>query len=128
MPWPITYHDEQPDDYQIGDMWPEPGFAKSNIISDTYKEEHVSERPPLMVCMPSKHDPRGELFLVDRIPNKSDRTGWTVTIIGDLVDGKKPNITVTPSINCGGSYHGWIKHGVISDDCEGRVYQEPDPF
>ena len=128
MPWDITYHDEQPKDFQIGDMWPEPKFAKSNIISDTYKEKHAAERPPLVVSLPSEHLPCGVIFLVDRIPNESDRTGWTVTIIGDLVDGQKPNITVTPSISCKGSYHGWIKFGSISDDCEGRVYQEPDPF
>jgi hypothetical protein len=43
--------------------------------------------------------------------------GWTVT-------GQPPEITVHPSINLGGTYHGFLQNGVISDDCEGRVYNE----
>jgi hypothetical protein len=38
------------------------------------------------------------------------------------VQGTVPNITVTPSINCVGYYHGFISEGIISEDCEGRKY------
>lgn len=38
------------------------------------------------------------------------------------VQGVPPRITVSPSINLQGAYHGWIKDGVISDDCEGRKF------
>jgi hypothetical protein len=48
---------------------------------------------------------------------------------GKRVDGPKwnvqgtiPQITVTPSINCVGHYHGFVTGGVISDDCEGRTF------
>ena len=34
--------------------------------------------------------------------------------------GTPPLITVTPSVNCVGRYHGWVRDGVITDDCEGR--------
>jgi hypothetical protein len=36
--------------------------------------------------------------------------------------GEPPNITVTPSINYVGFYHGWLRDGVLSDDCEGRIF------
>lgn len=43
--------------------------------------------------------------------------GWTVT-------GEPEALTVTPSINLIGVYHGFLTAGVISDDCETRVYDE----
>ncbi|MDB5056000.1 MAG: hypothetical protein JWM44_4050 [Bacilli bacterium] len=51
-----------------------------------------------------------------------DGTGWNVI-------GEAPNFTVTPSINRYASYnhkgwHGYITNGVLTDDCEGRVYDE----
>jgi hypothetical protein len=42
---------------------------------------------------------------------------WTRT--GDL-----PKVTATPSINAIGTYHGWLRDGVLTDDCEGRTYAE----
>lgn len=41
--------------------------------------------------------------------------GWTMT-------GPLEALTVTPSINAVGSYHGFVTAGVISDDCEGRKF------
>ena len=38
-----------------------------------------------------------------------DRQPWTCT-------GEPPNVTVHPSINYGGLYHGWLQNGVLSDD------------
>lgn len=42
---------------------------------------------------------------------------WKLT--GDL-----PFITAEPSINYTGRYHGWVTNGVVSDDCEGRLFDE----
>jgi len=39
-----------------------------------------------------------------------------------LVEGTPPNITVSPSINLVGVYHGFVKGGVVAEDCEGRTY------
>ena len=32
-------------------------------------------------------------------------------------------VTVQPSINLPGQYHGYIQNGQITDDCEGRTYR-----
>lgn len=47
-------------------------------------------------------------------PDRQDRT-WTRT-------GVPPNVTVTPSVNAVGRYHGWLRDGVLTEDCEGRVF------
>jgi hypothetical protein len=85
---------------------------------------HNAHRPPLVVCLPSPHGRRGVYpWCVDEQERSGSRgfygDGWTVT--GDL-----PNLTVAPSINIGGTYHGWIRDGVITPDCEGRTY--PNAF
>lgn len=94
--------------------------------------KHNASRPPLIVKLP------GALyFLVDGQCYSGDRVkcrkahhkckcgkayrakghydGWKVT-------GAAPKVTVYPSINFDGRYHGWLKNGVISDDCEGREF------
>ena len=40
------------------------------------------------------------------------------------VTGDPPNLTVTPSINSVGEYHGYLTDGVLSDDLDGRAYSE----
>lgn len=40
------------------------------------------------------------------------------------VHGTVPNITVSPSIAQQGVYHGYIKGGVIAEDCEGRKFPQ----
>lgn len=47
----------------------------------------------------------------------SDGTKWTVT-------GVPPLITVHPSIGMGKVYHGFIRAGIITPDCEGRTYPD----
>ena len=42
-------------------------------------------------------------------------TGW-------VISGKPPNITITPSIDCVGRYHGFVRDGIITPDCEGRLF------
>jgi len=65
----------------------------------------------------------GDFFCVDRKPS-SGSEGWDVTIKGEMCDGEPLYITVHPSINCVGSYHGWLKNGIISKDVEGRKYPD----
>jgi len=43
--------------------------------------------------------------------------GWDV----DLGCGADM-MTITPSINVMGHYHGWVRAGYITDDCEGRSF------
>lgn len=70
-----------------------------------------------MVPVRSVHHKQATMFVVDSYPT-SDREGnWDVSVdLDSLVIGQKPNITVHPSINCVGIYHGWLQHGVLSDD------------
>lgn len=46
--------------------------------------------------------------------------GWVVT-------GEIPLITLSPSINIVGSYHGYIQNGIIQEDCEGRKFVGTSP-
>jgi len=39
------------------------------------------------------------------------------------VQGTVPNITVHPSINLVGIYHGFLKNGIVSEDCEHRKFE-----
>jgi hypothetical protein len=113
------------EDLQVGDMWfhserfrDEEGyftwpfmFSKAARLSDFYKQNNA-HREPLLVWMPSK-----DVFCVDAMcwHGRTLYGGWQVT-------GEPPLITVNPSINLVGGYHGWIQNGIISDDCEGRRY------
>jgi hypothetical protein len=104
---------------QIGDMW----FADSEDpiwkwelqhLTAYYEEHNKPRRPPLVVMLPSMYP-----FCVDSCfwrNGKPCKDGWKVT-------GDPPNITVEPSINIVGDYHGWLRNGVISDDVEGRVFK-----
>ncbi len=79
-------------------------------MSAEYRRDWADRRPPLYVCLPS-----GAYFCVDRKDDAAGDAGWTVT-------GDPPRITVRPSINHMGCYHGWLTDGVLSDDVEGRTY------
>jgi hypothetical protein len=103
--------DPKPDDYE-SDLWHWARlWAAGKVLSEHYWQ-HNSHRLPLLVWLPGL-----ELFCVDGMTmNKGRRSGgWQVT-------GTAPLITVAPSINCVGRYHGHLQAGVITDDCEGRRY------
>lgn len=125
MAWHIVFHAQEPEEWKVGDMWFVPEWANSNIISKRYKEEYSKTRPPLKVILPSKYSQHGDIFLIDRFGSDDPlEKGWEVIIIGELVDGQTPDITLKPSINCVGSYHGYITNGVITDDCDKRVFPD----
>jgi hypothetical protein len=48
-------------------------------------------------------------------PSSGPGPGWTRT-------GEPPHVTAMPSINFVDRYHGWLRDGVLTDDCEGRVF------
>lgn len=106
---------------KVGDMFyaPDPEsenytrwleFNTSNL-SDYYKQNN-SGRRPLIVVFPGPY-----MFCIDEMCWRSGERygGWTVT-------GKAPLITVSPSINIGGTYHGFLQNGLLGDDVEGRMY------
>ena len=109
------YGSDWVDHLQPGDMWEvnrtywehDREHLHRNDLSPEYWRDNAAKRPPLCVVLPS-----GDWFYVDSKCSGEDH-GWTVT-------GDPPLITVSPSINAIGSYHGWLQNGVLSDDCEGR--------
>lgn len=123
MPWPLHLVDYAADrDWEPGDCCYVPReavtqnptngrwYAWGQSLSDTYVAELMALRPPIAVCLPD-----GFVFVVDSAPTSGDTSGWRVT-------GEPPDLTVEPSINVIGFYHGWIRGGVLSDDSEGRTY------
>lgn len=114
MSWPCRLIDA-PMGREVGDMWFAPqmvetGFWHGYALSDEYKRDWAGKRPPIWVVLPSK-----TWFCVDSRTTDDGGGGWTVT-------GDAPNITVSPSINAVGIYHGFLVSGVLSDDCEGRTF------
>lgn len=129
MPWPIVLYEsweaamaaagEGALSPPIGAMWPAPEWLNRKVdgrpwISDRYFREWADKRPPMQVHMPG-----GANFLIDSRPTSGgtpgDAEGWVVT-------GEPPSVTLSPSVNILGIYHGWIQNGVITDDCEGRRF------
>jgi hypothetical protein len=104
---------------RVGDMWFAPHLLTTPHAmfkpSPNYARDHAGKRLPLMVRLPGVSD-----FSIDGMAWKDGQTygdGWTVT-------GEAPLITVTPSINIVGSYHGHLQNGIITDEVEGRKYDE----
>lgn len=122
MSWPLRYYETRPEQPQVGDMWPAPWLVRGEhtgidfFLSDAHlaaRRAGTITRDPLVVRLPDRTD-----FCVDGPTFSAGQRGsggWHVT-------GEPPAITLTPSINIVGSYHGWIQNGVITDDCEGRKF------
>jgi hypothetical protein len=88
---------------------------KAHFLAPEYFEKHYGKRAPLWVVLPDK-----TYFCVDSRVVSSSKVGdhgWTVE--GEPWHG---NLTVSPSINIVGSYHGFIKNNEIGDDVDGRKF------
>lgn len=110
---------------QAGDCWEAPFMIADDSIglyylehalSRQYMEQQYGKRPPYIVYLPP-----GLAFCVDAKyrggswGDNHGREGWTV-------EGELPAITVSPSVNLVGIYHGWLRDGAISADVEGRSF------
>jgi hypothetical protein len=84
----------------------------NSYLSTNFYRDHAGRRAALWVALPNGTD-----FCLDACTSAglASGDGWTVI-------GEPPTITVSPSINCIGSYHGWLQNGVLSEDCEGRTF------
>lgn len=114
---PPTAADRRSGQVQIGDMWFAPWLVEDarpvveNYLSTRYIEQSMEHRLPLIVRLPGAID-----FCIDSCADsEGGERGWVVM-------GDPPNITMSPSINVLGTYHGFIRGGVITDDCEGRRF------
>jgi hypothetical protein len=97
---------------QVGLHWPY-FHCREKRLSGFYFERN-KQRRPLIVMLPGR-----TLFCIDSKTWKDSvyTSGWEVT-------GEAPNMSVKPSINAHGVYHGYLTNGVLSDDVEGRIYGE----
>lgn len=67
----------------------------------------VHRRPgvrPMAVVLPGE----GGIHCLHTSPSSRPDDGWTVT-------GELPNVTVSPSIDVRGRWHGWIRDGMLVD-------------
>jgi len=88
-------------------------FCLMTLLSSEYLRDWLATRLPLFVVLPN-----GEEFCPDfsySYTRGNTQEGWTVT-------GDAPNITVSPSINFVGRWHGFLQNGVLSEDVEGRTF------
>jgi hypothetical protein len=114
--WPLVYRGIAEATYPEGDQtigwcYHAPFLAGRESIGARYKALQGS-RAPILIWTPAGW------WCSDQMARDSMRwygDGWSVT--GDL-----PAITVTPSINFVGAYHGWVTAGVLTDDCDGRKF------
>lgn len=84
-----------------------------------YRRDWAGKRNILTICLPSNPDFIGYSTWSPDCTESDGGGGWRVT-------GEPPNITCHPSINAIDSYHGWVKNGQLTDDCEGRKYPTPE--
>lgn len=92
----------------------EQGGRIESRLSPQYRSEFAGKRLPMVVFMPG-----GRYLCIDsRFTNRDGYygDGWRVT-------GDPPRVTLRPSVNLVGDYHGYITDGVISDDHDGRKYE-----
>ena len=120
----VIWFDDMPDG-----PWP-PGTAfpwgAQSSWSPRYREVDAGHRPPIGIVVPLRGDEaweqahpgecRGTLFGVDQHPTGNPDGGWAVTIVGPMVNGQPLDITVTPSLNAVGIWHGFVTNGWLTED------------
>lgn len=128
MPWPLIFLGTladypDPADFgmariPVGGYFFRSGDKPLPGLGSVYLTTAKAHRLPVYIHTP------GGWWSPDEMAYSGDRgwygNGWTVT-------GTFPLISVTPSINFPGRYHGWCTLGVLSDDLEGRVFPALKP-
>lgn len=122
MPIECVWFDEQPElpasSWQPGWCNPVKNGWAGGSLSKHYLEQVASIRPPIVVLLPTRSG--GAVpWCIDWFPTDEPDGAWTVDVPWPLVVGAKPDITVAPSINAAGLYHGYLQHGVLTDDLGG---------
>lgn len=102
---------------QPGDMFFAPWLLSEPAESwaPRYLALPEPRRAPLVVITPD-----GRWWCLDQREYDHTRGGWHGE--GWAMSGEPPLITMSPSINMVGSYHGWLQNGVLTADCEGRHF------
>lgn len=89
-----------------------------SLLSKHYLANVVAHRKPIIVHLQDRTNPAHVFpFWIDSHPSDDPAAAWDVTVdLASLVVGQTPNITVAPSIDCRGAYHGFLQGGVLTDD------------
>lgn len=103
------------DELPVGAMW----FDACCECGRGAECPHANEERELCVKMPGGSN--GSIWNIDQGKNIKARGGNPHAVW--IREGEPPNVTVTPSINWIGHYHGWLHGGILTDDCEGRNLQ-----
>ncbi len=117
--WKIVLYEQRPECPKVGDLFPAPWLLRehwADNLSPRYLALPEPRRMPLVVILPG-----GTPFPIDfREHNAAGPygNGWAVS--GDPAT----SLTLSPSVNVSGAYHGWIRGGVLSEDVEGRRFPD----
>ena len=89
-----------------GDIFAMPDYLNDpwkEWLSEKYWQRHSGQRPPITVVLPT-----AGWHCVDwmQVSDRRMYGGWDVA-------GELPLISVTPSINIDGQWHGWLANGVL---------------
>lgn len=87
---------------------------RDGSLSDRYLREIEQIRKPIIVVLPSRNaDRRIRTFCVDEKAYNREKgwhgAGWNPV-------GEPPKLTLSPSINAEGDYHGFLQNGILSKD------------
>lgn len=129
MPWPLKLisNDEWHSRIRTGcleighccysDYFDEEKHQAYDRLSSSYLALPEPRRRPIAIMLPGDN-----IWFPDVIASNDQpgAKGWAIS-------GTLPNLTVTPSINFVGRYHGYVTGGVVTDDCEGRTFPAPLP-
>lgn len=85
------------------------------FLSKHYHDHVEQHRKPIVVMLPTRTGGAVE-FHIDSHPSDEPNEAWEVLVQSELVVGAKPLLTVRPSINCVGLWHGHLVDGTLSDD------------
>lgn len=116
MSWPCRLVAADTSPKEVGDVWftwSLDGVDLCDVLSVEYTRDWAGVRPPVVIRLPGPVD-----VCLDRQVDGEGGHGWTVR-------GVAPHLTVTPSVNIIGVYHGFIRDGFVTPDCQGRLYR-PD--
>lgn len=105
----------------LGAMYPSDHYndariANRSLLTSDYRSARAQLREPLFVVLPD-----GCNFCVDSVTMKDGVPG----LAGWSVAGEAPRLTLTPSVDIKGGWHGYIRDGEISDDVSGRSFDYP---
>lgn len=103
---------------QPGDAWFAPHLLEPDPhspLAPNYHRDWAGKRPPIIVAIPARGGSGiGDHFCIDQPfwrDGKPYGDGWVVT-------GEPPLLTLSPSVDIGFVYHGFIRDGVIGPDLE----------